>query len=401
MYIQLKKFYDPAIAEPAAAVIEPAQSVAALMARHGVTNNTDQMVATPVLINPEKKEEPTPAPEVSPAATATEPSSAEPANPEPLPQQPEPTPAPQPPIAAEPVSPPTLQEVLKQHQPGAILKELGYDETVVNELKELDPKMIAFLTHWKTNGDVTQFLREATTDYTKMPAEEVMRHQLRQEYPTATPQQLEALYKREVVKAYSLDSEEEEERNEGLLLLGAKADKYRESFLKNQQNFLLPKPPEPKATPEPDPQEQAKLQQYEAYKLQVKESTYTKNIFATKQISIGEGDEKFNFPVEPEGLTEILLDDEKWAESLFEVRPNPDGSKNYIPDVEKQMLVAAVMKYGKTFLNKYADHYKAIGAKAIIAPIENATPPANSTPAASQAPPNSPAEAMARSGRLV
>lgn len=400
MNIQLKKFYDAAIAEPATNVAEPqSTNIAALMAKHGVTNSSDQMVATPVLINPERKEEPVPAPEASPAAMASEPSPAAPANPESPTPTPEPSPTPAQ-IAQEPVKVPTWQEVLKNQQPGTILKELGYDEKVVNELKELDPKMISFLNRWKSGEDLVPFLRELTTDYSKLSAEDVMRHQLRQEYPKANQAQLEALFKREVIKAYSLDSDDELERSEGLELLAAKAEKHRDSLIQNQQNFLFPQPPEPKE-PEPDLRAMAADRNFQAYQSQLNESPYTKNILSTKQLSIGDGNEKFNYPVEPNDLLKVLSDDDEWGRCLFDIKDNPDGTKTFTPDVEKQFLVAGVMKYGKDFLNKYAEHYKTIGAKSATAIIENATPPGNNTPAASQAPPKTPAEAMARMGRLV
>lgn len=379
-----------------------APSIAELMATQGVMNSSENPVATPISIT-EVKEEPAKAPESEPAVTATSDSPAKPANP--ATPSPEvavevPTPAP---IEQPEVPQPTWQEVLKNQQPDTVLKELGFDEKVVGfvkELKELDPKMVAFLEHWKSNnGDVTSYLRELTTDYSKMSAEDVMRHQLRQEYPKASPQQLDVLFNREIVKAYSLDSEDETELAEGKLLLEAKAEKYRDAFTAKQQDFLLPKPQQPKA-PEPDLQEQARKQEFEAYKSQLTNHKYTQAINASKAMTFGEGDEKFNFPVDPVALTDMLIDSEKWAENLFEVKDTPQG-KQFTPDVEKQMLVAMVAKYGKSFMTEYAKHYKAIGGKSAIEPIENAKPAdGTNAPSPAEAAPRTAAEAMAKFGRL-
>ena len=189
-----------------------------------------------------------------------------------------------------------------------ILKELGYDDKAVNllkEVKELDPKMAAFLLHWKTNGDVKDYLRELTTDYEKMPAEEVMRHQLRQEYPKVSEEQLNILFNRKITKAYSLDSEDEDEKAEGKMLLEAEASKYRDIFINKQQDFLLPKPPEPKPS---DLEVQQQLlnkqreQQFEAYKSDIDNNTYTKEVFANNKISIGDGEERFSYPVDAKEL---------------------------------------------------------------------------------------------------
>lgn len=379
-------------------------SIAALMARQGVKNDSEQMVATPIVINTEKKEEPTTANEPTPAATALVDSPAEPANPEtPSPTQ-EPAPAaPQPPIAAAPApQAPTWQEVLKNQQPDTVLKELLGDDKVVSlakRLKDVDPKMVAFLDKWQNKEDLTSYLREMTTDYSKMSAEDVMRHQLRQDYPKASPQQLDVIFNREVVKAYSLDSEDETELNEGKLFLEAKAEKYRDALIQKQSEYLLPAAPEPKQ-PEADPEVEAAQRRVEHFHNAIKSDPYTQAIYSSKQISFGEGEEKYNHPVNPEALTEVLLNDSKWAEKLFHVSVSPSGEKSYAPNVQKQFLIAAIMN-DDNFLNGFADHYKSIGAKATVLPIENAKMPDGSSPAASEAPPRTAAEAMARMGRLV
>lgn len=394
----IRKFFDTATGEPASQV-QP--SIAELMARHGTKNDNENFVSTPISI-PEKKEEP-PAPEATPAAMAEPASNAEPAKLEsPSPEKVVETPAL---VHTEPQPTPqsSWQEVLKNQQPDTILKELGYDEKAVGflkDLKEVDPKMLAFLQHWKSkDGNVTDYLRELTTDYDKMTAEDVMRHQLRVEYPKASPQQLDVLFKREVTKAYSLDSVDEEEVAEGRLLLESKADKFRESFKQTQQEYLLPKPPEPKAA-EPDLSEQVAQQQFEAYKSQLTSNDFSKNIVANKSLSIGDGEEKFNYPVDPAELQDVLLNGEKWASTIFDIQDGANG-KTFTPKVEHQYLVAAVAKYGYDFINKLADHFKTVGRKEAIAPIENATQPAAGSPSASEAAPNDPASAMARYGRLV
>jgi len=397
----IRKFYDAAPVDTPAA----GTSIAAMMATHGVKNESGQMVATPIVINPEMREQPEQAQEPAPAATATASSPAEseqPATPSPAqePAQAEPTP----PIAAVPAPQvPTWQEVLKNQQPDTVLKELLGDDKVVSlakRLKEVDPKMVAFLDKWQNKEDLTSYLREMTTDYSKMTAEDVMRHQLRQEYPKASQQQLEVIFNREVIKAYSLDSDDATELEEGRLLLDAKAEKHRDTLIQKQQDYLLPQSPEPKQ-PEVDPEVEASIKRVELYQNHIKSDAYTQAIAASRQISVGEGDEKYNHPVDPQALTSLLLDDKAWGQKLFKIETKPDGEKVYTPDVKKQMLVAAILEYGDDFFKGYADHYKSLGAKAAVLPIENATLPDGSKPSQSDAPPRTPAEAMARAGRLV
>ena len=70
------------------------------------------------------------------------------------------------------------------------------------------------------------------------------------------------------------------------------------------------------------------------------------------------------------------------------------------PNVEHQLLLATVNKYGANFIKELAKHFKSVGGQKAIEPIENASKPDSGTPAKSDAPPQSPAEAMARFGVL-
>jgi hypothetical protein len=139
------------------------------------------------------------------------------------------------------------QDAVKTQTPDEVLKALGYDDNLVsfiNGLKDVDPKMVGFLNTWKENGNVSGYLKELNTDYAEMPAEDVMRHQLRAEYPKASEAQLDVLYKKEIVEKYGLNSYDEDEVNEGKLLLEAKAEKYRDDLVRQQQDRLLPQAPD-------------------------------------------------------------------------------------------------------------------------------------------------------------
>lgn len=405
MSFTIRKFYDTAVAEPstgAATGVQP--SIASLMAIHGIKSSSQEMVATPIEIKTEKKEEtPKPATEHTPEETSTDASNVEKVKTEtPTPQK-EPLEVKEPQKVEEPVKVQSWQDNLKSQQPDTVLKAVGYDDKEISLLNALKGfEKIDYFTNlvntWKENGNVDSYFKELSTDYEKMAAEDVMRHQLRQDYPKASEKAIEALYNKEIVNAYNLNSDDEEEVETGRLLLEAKADKYRDSFIENQQKYLTPKTPEPKQ-PQPDPREQEAAKEFEAYKSKVNDNPYTKNIFSTNKITIGEGDDKFSFPVEPSTLTDILFDTDKWAESVFTMQDNEDGSKSYVPDVEKQMLVAAVAKYGDKFLKAYAKHYKALGGKASIDPIENAKQSDNNSTPNVNVEPKSIAEAMAKSGK--
>ncbi len=395
----IKKFYNTETPEGGTG---GGESIAALMARSGSKSEPGQTVAIPIVNTEINRNEPAKVEDASPAVPATE----QPDTPAAAPETPTPTVEPQavvetPIVEQQQPSTQNWQEVLKQQQPNEVLKELGFDEKVVGLVKDLDPKMLAFLNHWKTNGNVSEYLRELNTDYSKMPAEEVMRHQLRLEYPNASEKALNILYEEEVVNKYKLDPEQfsEEEVERGRTLLEAKVDKYRNDLVKRQEEFLLPKAPEPQQpSNEPTPEElqwQKEAQERADY---INNSSYTKDIIANKVISIGDGDSKFNLPVEPTELQNLIFDSGKWESTLLKQIQTPQGLKS-VPDEEKMFLVSAVAKYGKAIFTEYAKHLESVASKKHLEAIENASKPDTGVPAAAEPAPKTVAEAMARQGR--
>lgn len=398
----IRKFFDIGTPE---GTTTSSPSIASLMATHGVMNTTENPIAEPIELDKGEKNQQPPATEQE---SPVEPTNDTQKEAETVVQE-SPKPATEevkvettaPIVQPQAQQPADWQEVLRQQPDTEVFKALlGNDELAdfVSGLKELDPKMVAFFKHWKENdGDVSQYVKEMSTDYSKMPAEEVMRHQLREEYPKASEQQLDILYRKKIVEQYNLDSVNEDEAQEGRLLLEAEADKHRDRLVQKQSEYLLPKPPAPKAAEPAQPDQQAiqAEKEKEAYRKSVTDSSLFKNVIATNKITLGEGEEAFNLPVESKDLTDILFEN-KLPEHLF--IQQEDGS--YVPDVEKHLLIAAIAKFGKTFLHKYAEHFKGLGGKAVVDPIENAKPPEGSRASLSEAAPKTAAEAMAKMGTL-
>ena len=392
-----RKFYA-ATTEGAGAATETVQfsSMAEAMAKIGTKSDENSQVAIP--INREDKVE-TKAEETTQAATAKVEENAEtktetPEKTEVKTEEPAKTDLVKE-VKATPVL--SLDEVLKNEQPNTILKKLGFNDEaldLVNDLKEVDPKVLGILQAYK-QGTLGDYVRELSVDYNKMSAEDVMRHQLRLEYPKASPEAFEALYQSEVVDKYKIDPDTytETEVSRGKLLIEAIADKKRDDLIANQQKYLMPAKPEPKAPSGPSPEEVQK-QQLDTYRKELTENPHVKSIIANKSVTIGEGEEKFNYPVDANSLIDILVDPAKWVDTMYD----KDG-EHYVPKTEHQMLVAAFSQDSKKFLSEYAKHLKSLGAKEVIDPIENASQPDKSTATKSEAEPKSMAEAMARHGR--
>lgn len=381
-------------------------SIASLLGKFGVQNQSAEPIAQPVQITPKAEDKPeaqTIEQKPETVATTTQAQIAETEKAEPPTQTKEAEVKTDAPIEQpKQQPPPTLAEVLKNNQPEAVFKGLGFDDQTVSFLKDMktvDPKMVSLFQYWKENdGNIKPYLEALTTDFEKMAAEEVMRHQLRQEYPKSSDAQIDALYKRKVVAAYSLDSDDEDELSEGRMLLEAEADKYRETLITKQQGFLTPKPVAAQPDVVDNSAQEAAQQQFEAYKSQVTGNALTKDILTNKVLTIGEGDEKFSFPVEPDALLNHLFDSETWSNSLLQ--KNPDGTLTNVQDVEKQILVAAVAQHGKKFFTEYAKHLKSLGGKKAIESIDNVKPPEHSAQqSGSDAAPTTAAAAMAKQGK--
>lgn len=386
----------------APAEVAPAgPSIAAVAAKSGRLVQPGEQGERPSINISEKKEEATPAP--APPALAIDAKPAVEAKTESLTPATE-TKKEEPQIVA-PEKTPIWQEVLKSQQPDTILKELGYGEKLVDFLKEnkdLDPKLLGFLSHWKSNdGNVEPYLRALTTDFTKMNAEDVMKHQLQVQNPELDAKQLDRLYKLKVVDRYKLDPQlySEDEVADGQIELSVDVKPIRTQLSEQQQNYLFPKPA-PKETVV-DNSAQQQQQRAQAFKSYIDSHPAIKSLLTNKMVSFGEGEDKYDFPVDADDIYGLVTDADKFANSLYLKNEKADGTSTTELDVEKQILMGLVARHGKGFLKQHAQYYKNLGGKSAIAPIENAKPPAIGEPAKAEKTASSPAAAAAKHGRLV
>jgi len=170
-----------------------------------------------------------------------------------------------------------------------------------------------------------EYLEEASKDFSSMAAEDVMRHQLRLDYPKATDAQLEVLYKKEIVEKYNLNSYDEDEQNEGKLLLEAKADKYREDLAKMQADKVIPAFDNSKDEQERLAEQKANEEHIKLIVNSFNENPYTKDVLSKNAITIGEGDDKFSFPVDAKEVADIALYGDRTGELMFEKAKDSNG----------------------------------------------------------------------------
>lgn len=410
MTIKTTKFFDTATEEPATQLQnEGTPSIASLMAKAGVINNTSEPIAKPIDTIPEKKEETKEPESATPAATATEPEKVvETKTESPATKEQEPV------VETKKEEQPqakvqTWQEVLKE-QPNAVFKELGFDDKVVQLANELNgfeniDYFLGLVNEWKQTGNIGKYAQELSTDYNKMPAEDVMRHQLRQEYPKATEKQLDVLFRKEVVEKYNLLSYDEVEKEEGTELMNVMADKYRDTFIEKQKNYLTPAPPAAKQPEKPDNTAQIEREkEIEKMYNNFLEDSYTKDILTNKKFTWGEGDEKFTYPIEnPQALIDFIKNGDQTGELSFkDIVRNEDGSiKTANLKPEHHIMAALFTLQGNQVLTELAKHLKSLGGKKVTDSIDNASGKEIPSEASKETQPKSIAEHMAKSGRIA
>ena len=404
-----KKFYDMEASDvmssgetdaPAAeSAPSEAMSIAAIMAKEGVKSSSDGTESNLVRINRDGSWESESGKAESPVAPTKDEAKSEPVSESSKPAEIE-VEVPEPQKEEVSNTKESWQSTIKGQQPEDVLKALGFDDKTVSfikELKDVDPKMVNFLNTWKEKGNVTEYLNEVAKDYSQMPAEDVMRHQLREEYPKASEAQLDVLYKKEIVEKYNLNSYDEDEAAEGKLLLDAKADKYRDNLVQSQKERLLP---EPKENESNKFEEQRRMEVAQGIVKEFNDNPYTKEVIAKNSITIGEGADKFSFPIDSKAVTDLVINGDANGELMFDKKTNANGEEVYIPKAQHQLLVATVNKYGEKFITELAKHYKSLGGKAAIEPIDNARPVETRNTSNASPEPTSIVGAMAKYGKL-
>lgn len=368
----------------------PVVDIAAMMASQGIKTD-DSPVTIPVQDTPTTSQGDQPK-ESSPAEPAkvetTEPpppgpvAGSEPPKAEPIKSDPAASPVATAPLPAQPVDV-DWREHLKKQPEVEVMKAMGLDE-----------KMINFLSRWRGGEDLKDYLEAATVDYTKMSPEELLKRQLYREFGSLSPEDFEEVYKMKVTEQYKLDSDlyDEKEVRRGKLLLGIDAERVRQDFIKQQQQLLLSKPPEPgPSTAELEAQalQEQREKDYQTYKGLVDTNSFTKDLLSTNLLKIGEGDKAFNLEIErPSEVLDLLYDPAKWTAKLW----NADGT----PNIRKQLILGAIANNDEMFFTNLAKHYEKLGAKGLAEELQNASEPEPGAPVKGSAEPTDPIAQFAK-----
>jgi hypothetical protein len=249
-------------------------------------------------------------------------------------------------------------EVRKQKKED-VLKELGLDEHLI--------KMIQYR---ESNHDLTPFLRAVTADWDKVNDLDLVRQELRKDYPTLTEEEFNTIADDELGNKYYLESVNDGEKTRGKIKLKADAAKVRAKLKEDDKNFLdTVKPAEKQAGPTQEEIEAQAQQQREAYAAQVAELPAAKKLLSEKQIVTGSG---FNYKVDPQAVLKIAQDPVK----LFELFQK-DGKEDW----EGLFATIAFAMDRNNYDKLITDHGKTLGGKEVDDEIDGADQPEKKTTA--------------------
>jgi hypothetical protein len=236
-----------------------------------------------------------------------------------------------------------FDEELKKIDKYEALKKLGFDDFDIDLLK-----------YKEQTGDLTPYLEAKTVDYSKFTDEQIMKHDLRQQYKDMPDKVFDMLYEQKVNEQYKLDAEVNGEAAAelGRELLKHEANKIRKGLIETQSKFKAPEKPVDDSAQRQQAEQEAKYNEYKSF---VDESDQTKTLLKDKKLVYGSGETAFNFNVEkPKDLVETALNPNLLFNDLVDKKGNADlakvyKAKAYIANMDKieQMLISHGETIGK------------------------------------------------------
>lgn len=256
--------------------------------------------------------------------------------------------------APEPTPEPAPQPEVKQEAPIAPVEpvkapEVKPESAPAREFK--DDFIKGVVEYYEKTGDITPYLQAKLVDFNQMSDEEIMRRELREQYPDVSEKAFDRLFKQQVVDKYKLSTDEwdPEDSELGRELLKSEAAKIRQKYVDWQKNFTAPEP----VKDEGQMHEQAKIREaLQKFEKSVRENELTKKLLESKRLTIKDGDGEFNFEIpEVEPLVEMTLDNDKFFSQFATGEGQVDFGKWYKTVAyanNQELFEKALINYGKT-----------------------------------------------------
>ena len=240
---------------------------------------------------------------------------------------------------------------------------LEIDEDALKLSKELaqDEFVKKLVTYRKENGNVTPFIEAATKDYDKFSHLELLRDDLKKQYPNLSSEKFAILAKNKIDKRFILGEEADPEEVElASIDLEVEGERVRQLRKTEQQQFLDSVKPSQRedALPkdllekmEADRKEQADFQ------ASVESSPITARLFAEKKVVFGEKENSFNYTVDPATIKEQTLNQNKFYANFW------DG-ENF--NQQKWNKVVAYANNMAAIEEAFVNHGRSLGTKQVV-----------------------------------
>lgn len=205
--------------------------------------------------------------------------------------------------------------------------------------------------YYEKTGDLTPYLQAKLVDFNGMSDEEIMRRNLREQYPDVSDKAFDRLFKQQIVDKYKLDADEwgEEDSDLGRELLKVEAAKARQKYIEWQQGFRAPEPVQSQEAQQQQSDVEAAIREFEQ---SVKSSSITNQILNDKRIAIKVGDSEFQYELpDANSMVDMTLDNDKFFQQFAAGEGQLDYSKWYKTVAYSQnpeLFEKALINYGKT-----------------------------------------------------
>lgn len=205
--------------------------------------------------------------------------------------------------------------------------------------------------YYEKTGDLTPYLQAKLVDFNGMSDEDVMRRNLREQYPDVSDKAFDRLYKQQIVDKFKIDADEwgEDDAELGRELLKSEASKARQKYIDWQNGFKAPEPVQSQEAEQGNAEVEEALRQFEQ---SVRSSQLTNQIMNDKRIGFKIGDSEFNYEVQDaQSLVDMTLDNNKFFQQFAAGEGQLDYSKWYKTvaySQNQEQFEKALVNYGKT-----------------------------------------------------
>lgn len=282
-------------------------------------------------------------------------------------------------IATEKTEIPTHQtptdwrELIQKEDPKEVYKFLNIDESLLSLAKDLetDEFLKKAVIYRKENGNLTPFIEAATKDWDKISPENLILDDLKKQYSHLSSDKAEKLAKADFNSrfVYKDDPDLTEAENQEMadlmaLKLESEVEKTRSTRKAEQKAYLdSVKPVDRSAEQQKAIALQAEQDQreFELWKNSIESNPITQKLASEKKIVLGEKEKAFNYTVNPDSIKEKTLNTNKFYEQFWDSA----NGKNVF-NVDKWNRVAAYAENPSAFEDSLINHGISLGKGEVV-----------------------------------